>query len=552
MMKRWIVLAIPLLFMVESGWCQRELGRYWIKDMAKMPRLAPYESLDYGGFMVYSMYDPVQKVGESDLIYLWRPEFGGYQRRRLTRFDLFMESKWETEFRLEQQEDIFYFFEKEDTAVVLSALLDFRTKSQRVYARFFDPEDGSLLRQDLLATYTGTAEAPLLFTTSADKKVLLFFQLRRTRDRNRVILYTDFIHPNGDLAWRAMKTDEILFRSYTSSLQPLEDGLVIMPDRKDQLLDVGIDGEGYLYLSSFIRPDQLEIRRYSPRTQETKALSWEGFPRPEEMKYLYDTGFPPYHMAPGQLYVPMAERTTRGVTRGTHAFELIHFDFVAGTVQPSHHIKTQSSLLVAIEKSREEINSRRLKVFDSYVVRDLRTLSDGRTWMLTQYFTHDNFRAMASSAPDIYRGQEHEIGELIFFVFDTLGQPEQAIIIPTYQLIRSARDRMTQHAHVHFDEKNGEIRLLMREDSGDDYRGTARIYHRRLDLKTGTVSPRKLVYEADRRLHNTPFAFVEWINRDILSFLSYEGEDERMFAMTVNLAQPLEEEMAQEEAKGNR
>ncbi|MDP5172575.1 MAG: hypothetical protein NWR72_20200 [Bacteroidia bacterium] len=552
-MKRWMIGIIALLLISPEGLTQRELGRHWFKEMAEIPRLDPYDMLDPTGYMVFPAYDPVVKLSSGDLVYSWRPEFAGMTRRRLTRFNLFMEEVWDTEFRIDQDEQIFYHYEKTDTLVILSALLDPRRKSHQVIARFFEPDSGQMLRQELVEEFQGGSESPLFFVTSESEDVFLFFQLRREEGKRRVMYYTDYLNSRGEMGFRAMRYDQIHFRSTHRDLSTMYAGVIPMEDhKKEQLLDVSIDTQSNLYLSSYFRPDRLEVSFYQPASQTMTNLNFFEFPKAEELRYLYDTGFPPYIFEPGHAYLPMADRIEKGPEKGTKAFELLHFDFEKEQVSVINHVDVHSSLLVAVEKSREDINNRRLKVFDQYVIRDVKRLPNGKTWMVTQYFSHDNFRGMSSGSQEVYRNMEQEVAELVIFTFDTLGDPEQAIIIPTSQYIRNVRDRMNQYADLNYDLDRGELRILLREDSGEKYNGPCRIYLRRVNLETGNVSPREIVYDPDRRTHHAPYAFVEWINADIVQILSYEGDDERLYGVTVNMALPPLTQEEQTELRSRR
>lgn len=547
-MCRRFLLSISLLLIIIPSQAQRELGNYWFDDIAEIPRLSPYDMLDLTGFMVFPRFDPVVQVGGGDVVYLWKPDFAGLTRRHLTRLNLFMEPVWDIEFRIDQNESIFYHHTIGDTIVVLTVLDQFKEKRQDVFAHYFEPDSGKLIRKVAIAEFMGNSESPVFFTTSKSKETLLFFQLRREGGSKRVTYYTDYLNTRGEVGFQAMKMTEITYSSFTSDLKQLHTGTFRLKlDKKSKLIDLSPDDHNNLYLSWFDKPDELSIEYIQLETQERNILRTDGFPRPEMLRYMYDSGFPPYIFEPGQVYVPMAERIEKGRDRGIKSFEMIHFDFTESEIETTHKVDISSGLLVAIEKSREEIHARRLRLFDQYIIRDVMKLENGKTWMITQFFSHDNFRGISSTTPGSHQTFEQYVGELVIYVFDTLNQPEQAIIVPSSQSIRNIRDRMTQFADLHLDEATGELKILFREDSGDNYRGPGRLYVRSVDLETGIVSARKLVYETRRRTHHTPFAFIEWINRDILQILSYEGDDERLYGVTINLVlPPLSEEETKE------
>lgn len=547
-MLRRLLLSLSLLLVLFPAKAQRELGSHWFEDIAEIPRLSPYDMLDLTGFMVFPRYDPVVQVGGGDIVYLWRPEFAGLTRRHLSRFNIFMEQVWDIEFRIEQNENIIYHYTIEDTIVVLTAHDLYREKRQEIFAHYFEPDSGKLLRRVAIAEFLGGSEAPVFFTTSKSKKTLLFFQLKREDGSRRVNYYTDYLNSRGEVGFQGMKVTEITYSSFAPSLQQLHTGTISLSlDKKAKLVDLSPDDFNNLYLSWFDKPDQLSIEYIQLENQERRTLQTDGFPRPEMLRYLYDTGFPPYIFEAGQVYLPMAERIEKGRDRGIKSFEMIHFDYEAMETETTHKVDIASGLLVAVEKSREEINARRLRLFDQYIIRDVEKLENGKTWMVTQFFSHDNFRGITTTSPGVHQTFEQYVGELVIYVFDSLNQPEQAIIVPSSQSLRGIRDRLTQFADLHFDEASGKLNILIREDSGDNYRGPGRLYFRSVDLETGIVSPRKLVYETRRRTHHTPFAFVEWVNGDILQILSYEGDDERIYGVSINLAlPPLSEEETKE------
>ena len=540
--------TLPFLLLILlplTAFTQRQLGSYWFRDMAEIPRMSPYDMLDMTGFMVFPRYDPVLTIGESDVVYLWRPEYAGLTRRMITRFNLFMEPVWEVEFDMEREEDIFYFSEKNDTLMVLTVLHESREKMQQVMVTYLEPDSGAVLRRETLATFFGGTEAPLFFTTSASKDRLLFFQLRRESGDRRVIYYTDYLNNRGELAFQARRMDEVLYSVFSPDLTLLDSRTISLDlDKKAYLLDVTVDDAANLYFSSWDKPGRLQVEMISANGEERRTLATDEFPRPDRLRYLYETGFPPYVLEPGQVYIPMATRIERGKNRGIKRFELVHMDFTSQATDVSHEVNVTSSLLVALEKSREDINSRRMRYFDQFVIRDVHQTPGNKVWMVTQFFAHDNFRGMATSTPNSFQSHEQLMGELVIFVFDSVGEPEQAIIVPSSNSLRSVRDRTCYYADLHY--TDDELQILIREDSGDKYRGPARLYLRRVNLETGNVSPRQLIYEPDRRTLHTPFAFAEWINKDILQFMSYEGDDERIYGISINLAMP---PLTEEEAK---
>lgn len=546
-MCRRLLLSFSLLLLSIPLQAQRELGSYWFEDIAEIPRLEPYDMLDLTGFMIYPRFDPVVQVGGGDVVYLWKPAFSGLTRRRLTRFNLFMEPVWDIEFRIDQNERIFYHFTRNDTIIVLTVHEQYRTKRQDIFAHYFEPDSGNLIKRIPLAEFIGSSESPVFFTTSKSEETLFLFQLKREAGTKRVSYYTDYLNTRGEVGFQGMKMTEITYAGFSRDLDLLASGTFPLKlDKKSKLVDLSADDDLNIYLSWFDKPDELSVEYIQLETMERKIMHSTGFPRPEMLRYMYDTGFPPYIFEPGQVYIPMADRIEKGRNRGIKSFEMIHFDFDSLAINVTHKVDVASGLLVAIEKSREEINARRLRQFDQYIIREVENLQNGKTWMVTQYFAHDNFRGISHGTPGLQPTFEQYVGELVIYVFDSLDQAEQAIIVPSSQSIRDIRDRMTQFADLHFDEDNGQLRILFREDSGDNYRGPGRLYYRSVDLETGVVSPRKLVYEPRRRTHHTPFAFVEWINGDILQILSYEGDDERLYGVSINLAQP---PLSEEETK---
>ncbi len=552
-MGKQLGLIVLGLMLSLPAWGQREIGIHWFRDMAEIPSMSPYESLDLGGNLLFAKYDPVMQVGESDIVYLWQPDFAGLNRRLLTRFNLFMEMQWETEIKQEGTENIFYFSTIKDTLLILSVDHLHREDIQEIRATYIEPDSGTIVKTESVARFMGGTEAPVFFMPSPSKEVLLFFQLRRESGNKRVIYYTDYLNNRGDLAFQARRMDEVLYSTYRQDLSLIHSSTIpLTVDKQTFLLDITVDDTANLYLSTFDKPDRLTVEMVNRNNSQRTTLTAVGFPPPETLRYLYDSGFPPYVMSPGEVMVPVAHRINRGRDRGIKSFELQRFDFQAGKVSISHEVKISSGLLVALEKSREEINNRRLRQFDQFVIRDVYRCDSGKVWMIAQFYSHDNFRGMHSTSPTTYQSFEQLIGELVIFVFNKLGEPEQAIIVPSSQSIRNARDRTSVYAKHMYDESRRELRLLLREDSGDTYRGPSRLYLRTVNLNSGQVSPRILIYDPERRTMHTPMVFTQWINSDILHLMSYEGEDERIYGVNVNLAMPPMTEEEREEFQSRR
>lgn len=548
--RLWGLLLLVCNFSLSA---QQELGRYWFEDMDEIPRLEPYQVLDVTGYMVFPRYDPVQQIGEGAFVYLWKPRFAGLSRRKLTRFNLFMEPEWESEFRLNPDEHVFYFTAVSDQLVVLSVEINYREKRQDIFARYFEPDSGSCVKKEVLATFSGGSESPVFFTQSRDNHTFLLFQLRREEGTRRVTYYTDFLNSRGEPGFLATRATEILHSSFDRDLHLLHSGTTDIPmAKKAVLLDVAVDDSSNIYVSWFDKPDHLSMLMVSEQGDTYGPLSVDEFPRPEVLRYLYDTGFPPYIGQPGHAYLPLTDRVEKGRGRGIKGFQVMHMDFLQKEVRVSHQISATSGLLVEVEKGREEINSRKLRRFDQYVIRDLEFFPDGSMWMSTQYFAHDNFRGLSTAGPGSPQTSEQLVGELIIYVFDSTGRPKKAIIVPSSYTIRNVRDRMNQYADLSYDHAQGRLNILIREYSGDNHRGPARLYYRAVDLNSGEVSPRTMLYHPTRRSFHAPVAFMEWLNKDILQILSYEGEDERIYGVTINLALPPLTEEETRELRGNR
>jgi hypothetical protein len=79
------------------------------------------------------------------------------------------------------------------------------------------------------------------------------------------------------------------------------------------------------------------------------------------------------------------------------------------------------------------------------------------------------------------------------------------------------------------------MHLLTREASGDNMRGPDRLYYRQVNLATGRVSRRILLFEGDRRNQYWVRGYTTWLTPAIATFLIIDGTKGKPLLVSANL-----------------
>ncbi|MEL7341115.1 MAG: hypothetical protein AAGM67_11555, partial [Bacteroidota bacterium] len=370
-----------------------------------------------------------------------------------------------------------------------------------------------------------------------------FYFYQRQKESRRVGIYYDYIRRDHMLGAKVFKPGKVVYQTFDPNLDPLQQAEFELPESKTTWLDAQIDNQGNFYLLAWLKPSLLNAFCYDINAQKLSTLTYEDFIDRQSLNEAYATHFPPTISQYGKrLYIAFAERQTRGKRKGTHAFQVINFDFDKGEVDLRRRIDINSSLLVTLEKQREDFGVPPLRRFDGFMIQEIIEMPDQSLWLLTQKFEALQYASAQTSFGPL-AAQEHLIGEMVMYEFSPAGETRQALIIPSYQRSVSLLDKVGEFYSYHLDHESGTMSVLTREPSGEKLRGPERLYTRIVDLKNSEVSNRKLLYEGERRVQYFLRPFTVWHNNYLVSFVSTEGENGEAWLVSVNLlGEPQEED----------
>ncbi|MEL7534886.1 MAG: hypothetical protein AAFN10_26525, partial [Bacteroidota bacterium] len=292
---------------------------------------------------------------------------------------------------------------------------------------------------------------------------------------------------------------------------------------------------------------------YDAQSESLATLTYEGFVERQELNEAYYTHFPPTISAKGKrLYIAHAEREIRGKLKGTQAYQVVNFDFDKAVVDLSRRIDINSSLVVTVEKQREDFGVPPLKRFDGFMIQEIIEMPDDRIWLLTQKFDAHQYAGSPTEFGPM-AAQEHVIGEMILYEFAPDGEVRQALIIPSFQRSQNLYEKAGEFYSYHLDKENGILSVLTREPSGKKLRGPDRLYTRIVDLNSSEVSNRSKIYEGLRRTQYYLRPYTVWHNNFLVSFVVLDGEQGEAWLVSVNLlGEPAEEDEDAPRARARR
>ena len=539
-----IIYLIALLLIFPCGLsAQAVIGKEKVKDFpTDAPWIYPYESLDLNGNKIYLAHTPTVQMSEGTFIHLWKPENGFNRERVIRKYNLLAEELWELELELEKDEEIFHMYKHEGNLVLLSAEVSSFNDYHLARSRIIEPDSGKIIQSDILFRHELNKDQDLGFEISPDSSKFLFYYFQHENPNRGVRIYYDFVHWDEQVGFKASHIRKIPFIVFGNDLTEKHKGTLTIENKKLVTLDCQVDNEGNVYALSFEKPNQLQVRQYHAKSKEVSKLVYKDFVKYSDLNIPFYTQFPALVGQDEKIYITVAERVLKGRRRGTKAYKIISFDFKSKEIDLSREVPINSSLLVQLEKQREEFGMRPLKRFDEFWIRDLIEMPDQSLWLVIQKFGHGNLSGrMYENIWEGSQGQQ-ELGEIILFQFDPQGDIQQAIIVTSQQYVNNFMERLGQFYFMDIDKQRGHIRLLTREPSLENLRGPDRLYYRFIDLNTSRVSDRLQIYDGKRRNQYFIKPYTVWMNPDILTFVIVEGDDGTAYVVTVNLQAEEEED----------
>lgn len=531
---------------------QSILGKEKMKRFpTESPWIFPVNLGDVDGRNMYISAYPALRLNSGEFIHLWKPERTQFDERRISKYNIFQELIWENTFEVEQEESIDYVYTNDDHLFVMGSLGKRHTKEQMIIAHVFTLDSGKLVQTRIVHNQSLRSDQDLLFELSADSSKMLYYYFQHRKPGMHTRATYNYTRQDHKIGYRYKNVDKIHLLIYDKELNLLDEAEIKMGDEKASVLDCQIDNEGNVYALTYNKPSILEAIQYNITEKEQKKIRYEDFLKPSDMYNRFNTRMPTFAGAGQKLYLPKANRKGYGRDRGTKSYEILCFDFIKEDIDLRRKININPGLQIEIEKQRKELGIRPLKRFDEYLMRDVFESGEGDLWFLVQKFQSSNLENPEGGNYWEEPVNTYELGEFILFQFSPEGKPIKALIIPSYQRISGFMERLFFDYHMQIDKKEGKISMLTYEPSEEKFRGPERVFWRSINLRNGEISPKKKIYEGERRYQFLLHPYTLWLNEDILSFIIIEGENGSAYRLSVNLSEEFTEE-DKKKKKGDR
>jgi hypothetical protein len=542
----WLWLAWFCLIFPSFG--QDILATRELEDFESEPgEVYPFERWGQAGNAQFLAHEPILRLEDGSFALLWKPDKINSRLRQITRYNLLLEERWTLGWELDRNEYILGMMQRADTLLVLTSDYEFFQQQHLIRARRFDLEEGKALEAELIEVVQGRQYEEILYAPSPDGQRFALYYLGHEKALRRVGFSYTYVDHADELGYFAYKARHIFVSTYDARLRPTRQDTLTLPTRRHVLVGCDLDDQGNFYAYLFRRKGKGKVKvLYSPATGgETKMLSYD-----PDLRDVYDfldgyrSHLPPELGRPGRVWWAFTDRKKRGKERGIKGYQVVLFDFEREEVDLRREVPITSTLLVAAEKQREAYHLRPMRRFDEYRVLDVMELPNDHCWLITQKYVYTNFNTTNMGYPRREHIEERA-EELILFEFDAEGQIRQALVVPSVQYARNANERLGLYYEAHLDTANQILHLLTREASGEKMRRPDRLFFRQIDLRSGLVSPRQLLFEGERRNQYWVKAYTTWLTPVIATTLVLDGSNSTPLLISTNVVaepRPAEED----------
>ena len=518
---------------------QAVLASQKMKDFeADESDLFPYESLGPNGIYPFLTFDPALKLSDGSFFMIWKPNKISSRLFRVSRYDLLLNNDWEVEFELDRNEDVLAVFEhpKTQEVLVLSLQQEFFQRRFIFRSRRVDMSDGKVSAPAILEIIENRQVEDVFLQWAPDRQSFALYQLQNLSSLRPVSLEYDYVDQNQELGYRAYRCESIHFTVYQTDLSVVREGMMPVPDRKHVLLGCLLDNDENFYAYLHQRKTSFKVVQSHHETDEVRTLELL-----DEAPELMDLGDGEHAQLPlsvgneERIYWALADLKRRGFDRGIRSYQVVCFDFKNELVDQSREVPVNSTLLVAVEKQRAAYRLRPIRRFDNYQIREVIEMPDKSVWLMVQQYISSDLPGTPGPDYPYPRPMEERVEEIVMFQFDSLGEIQKALVVPSTQYLRGYVARLGGFFQYRLDTVEQVLHMLIREADGEKFRDPDRMFYRRIDLESGQIGRRQKVHEGERRNQFWVQAYSTWMTPGILTFLMLETNDGPAHLVTVDL-----------------
>ena len=519
---------------------QSVLGQQEIKDISIGEVVYPYESLDSGGRITYMAHLPAIKLSEGEFAYLWKPQRKSERMRIVALYNVVMQERWQTSFKLEVGEEVIHLFRNEEDLIVMSYEYEWQNREHMVYIRKLDLLTGDHGERERLFSHKADVNRELFFDFSPDGQQFIVYHYDRFDAVKSFNLLYDYLYSDERLGHRANRAEMVRYSRYNTRLEALGKGQIpINPDGSPRIWAMGcqLDNAGNIYTTLYEEKTTLSIIQYNVATGTSEKLSFDGYPNMYRMTDPFDTHLPVEVGNFEKAYVTIAEREKRGGKKQLQELNLITFDFRAGVVDERRKVNVNSSLLVGVAKHKRAFGLKADKSFDNYLIKEIVEMPDQSVWLITQRYEYSYLGGGFYETRSLANSQASRIEEVILYDFSPEGNFRKAVVVPSFQQADHAKDLAGHFYTLNVDRDSYEMHFITHERSGENLKGPHRIFYRKVDLKTGDATPRKILYEGEKKGQGFYKLYTVWLSSSVVAMLVEDGYNGKTYAVSVAVEQ---------------
>lgn len=519
---------------------QSVLGKQEIKDISIEDIVYPYESLDSGGRINYISHEPAVKLSEGELAYIWKSEKKSSRTRVLTIYNVLMEERWQTRFKLEIGEYVLNLFRSGDDLVLLTYEYEWQDRSHVMYTRKFDLQTGEEPDRETLFSHKASDSREPFVEFSQDKKQFIVYYYDRFEATKSFNILFDYLHSDERLGHRVGRAELVRFMRFSTSLDTLgEDNIVINPDASNKIWGMGVqlDNAGNVYATVYEEKETMSLIRYDSETAESTKLSYDKYPNIYRMTDPFDTHLPISIGQFGKAYVAVASREKLKGRMQLQEYNVVTFDFNQEEVHEKRKVDISSSLMVGIAKRKQAFGLKVGKTFDKYLIKEIIEMPDESIWLVTQHYQYDHLSGNFYETRTLAASQSARIEDVVLYEFAPDGKFRKAIVMPSYQETDHTKDLAGHFYRMYVDRENNEMQFITHERSGENLKGPHRIFHRKINLETGETTPRTSLYEGKKKGQGFFKLYTIWLSPSVVSIMVEDGYNGKKYAVSVELEQ---------------